>query len=72
MLLSSLAANRESTKFEQNFKAKILAQFLSYKNLASLRCWAVLESQMHNQLHFMTIVDLFFISAQSFQFFLEF
>ena len=34
--------------------------------------WAVLESQKHNQLHFMTIVDLFFISAQSYQFFLEF
>ena len=48
MLLSSLAANREYKKFEQTFKAKIRAQFLSYKNLASLRCWAVLESQKHN------------------------
>ena len=48
MLLSSLAANREYKKFEQTFKAKIRAQFLSYKNLASLRCLAVLESQKHN------------------------
>ena len=48
MLLSSLAANREHKKFEQTLKAKILAQFQSYKNLASLRCWAVLESQKHN------------------------
>ena len=68
MLLSSLAANREYKKFEQTFKAKILAQFLSYKNPASLRCWAVLESQKHNQLHFMTIVDLFFISVLSYPF----